>query len=176
MTQDADTQTIQVCRRTCGGSDTGEVRDSAGRMLLHHRQPCQAYPSKLFHFPRTSPLLACFPPSPSSSNPLYLSTYINTYIQSQAENQVRRKLSSYHPWDSLTVAHLRVIHAYHADESSRDPLAIFDAQKSLIPNRCCLFYVENSAYNDWFRSDNTAWSLPVLYVIYRDLRAFATRV
>lgn len=32
-----------------------------------------------------------------------------------------------------------------------------------------------SAYNDWFRSDNTAWSLPVLYVIYRDLRSFATR-
>jgi len=82
----------------------------------------------------------------------------------QAENQVRRKLSSYHPWDSLTIAHLRVIHAYHADESSRDVLAIFDAQKSLV-----------SAYNDWFRSDNTAWSLPVLYVIYRDLRALATR-
>ena len=107
-------------------------------------------------------LAECFSMSDSHGKYLYQSSSASL---SSAENQIRRKLNSHQPWDSLTVAHLRVIHAVHsADLSSPNFLAIFDAQKSLV-----------SAYNDWFRSDNTAWSLPVLYVIYRDLRAFATR-
>ncbi|PLW07720.1 hypothetical protein PCANC_24728 [Puccinia coronata f. sp. avenae] len=92
---------------------------------------------------------------------LYHSTSTSLF---QAENQIRRKLASLQPWDALTVAHLRVIHALHADLNSSDFSATFDAQKSLV-----------STYNDWFRSDNTAWSLPVVYVMYRDLRTFATR-
>ncbi|KAA1114260.1 COP9 signalosome (CSN) subunit [Puccinia graminis f. sp. tritici] len=106
-------------------------------------------------------LADCFSMSDSHAKNLYQSSSIPL---SSAENQIRRKLNSHQPWDSLTIAHLRVIHAVHSDSNSSNFLAVFDAQKSLV-----------SAYNDWFRTDNTAWSLPVLYVIYRDLRAFATR-
>ncbi|KAI9601015.1 hypothetical protein H4Q26_000812 [Puccinia striiformis f. sp. tritici PST-130] len=107
-------------------------------------------------------LADCFSINDGHVKDLYQSSNANPY--SSAEHSIKRKLSYHHPWDSLTISHLRVILCLNSDSTSNNFSAIFDAQKSLV-----------SDYNDWFRSDNTAWSLPVLYVIYRDLRVFAMR-
>ncbi|KAG0149332.1 hypothetical protein CROQUDRAFT_688491 [Cronartium quercuum f. sp. fusiforme G11] len=77
------------------------------------------------------------------------------------ENQIKRKLSQQEPWGSIAATHFRVIYAKFSG-SKPDYLAMFDAQKNLV-----------STYNDWLRSDSTAWSLPVMYVISHDLRQFA---
>ncbi|POW14911.1 hypothetical protein PSTT_02505, partial [Puccinia striiformis] len=106
-------------------------------------------------------LADCFSINDGHVKDLYQSSNANP---SSAEHSIKRKLGYHHPWDSLTISHLRVILCFYSDSTSDNFSAIFDAQKSLV-----------SDYNDWFRSDNTAWSLPVLYVIYRDLRVFAMR-
>lgn len=77
------------------------------------------------------------------------------------ENQIKRKLYHEEPWGGIAAIHFRVI-AGKFSGTKPDYFAMFDAQRTLV-----------SSYNQWFRDDNTAWSLPVLYVISRDLRHFA---